>query len=105
MFDLLNVSTLNINELTKSDEFNLYQRNLGASNWTTQIEYTLTRETQVKIEVFNINGKKLLSLVNESKPAGKHDMSFDLSKFSSGLYFCKMTTPTFSKTKKMILSD
>jgi len=105
MFDLLNISTLNINELTKSDEFNLYQRNLGASNWTTQIEYTLTRETQVKIEVFNINGKKLLSLVNESKPAGKHDMSFDLSKFSSGLYFCKMTTPTFSKTKKMILSD
>ena len=104
MFDLLNISTLNINELTKSDEFNLYQRYLGTSNWTTQIEYTLTRETQVKIEVFNINGKKLLSLVNESKPAGKHDMSFDLSKFSSGLYFCKMTTPTFSKTKKMILS-
>ena len=104
MFDLLNISTLNTNELTKSNEFNLYQRNLGTSNWTTQIEYTLTRETQVKIEVFNINGKKLLSLVNESKPAGKHDMSFDLSKFSSGLYFCKMTTPTFSKTKKMILS-
>ena len=104
MFDLLNISTLNINELTKSDEFNLYQRYLGTSNCTTQIEYTLTRETHVKIEVFNINGKKLLSLVNESKPAGKHDMSFDLSKFSSGLYFCKMTTPTFSKTKKMILS-
>lgn len=104
MFDLLNISTLNINELTKSNEFNLYQCYLGTSNWTTQIEYTLSKETQVKLEVFNINGKKLLSLVNESKPAGKHDMSFNLSKFSSGLYFCKMTTPTFSKTKKMILS-
>ena len=104
MFDLLNISTLNINELTKSNEFNFYQRYLGASNWTTQIEYTLSKKTQVKIEVFNINGKKLLSLVNESKPAGKHQMSFNLSKFSSGLYFCKMTTPTFSKTKKMILS-
>ena len=104
MFDLLNISTLNINELTKSNEFNFYQRYLGASNWTTQIEYTLSKKTQVKIEVFNINGKKLLSLVNESKPAGKHEMSFNLSKFSSGLYFCKMTTPTFSKTKKMILS-
>ena len=104
MFDLLNISTLNINELTKSNEFNFYQRYLGASNWTTQIEYTLSKETQVKIEIFNVNGKKLLSLVNESKPAGKHEMSFNLSKFSSGLYFCKMTTPTFSKTKKMILS-
>ena len=104
MFDLLNISTLNINELTKSNKFNLYQRYLGTSNWTTQIEYTLSKKTQVKIEVFNINGKKLLSLVNESKPAGKHEMSFNLSKFSSGLYFCKMTTPTFSKTKKMILS-
>jgi len=104
MFDLLNISNLNINELTKSNKFYLYQRYLGTSNWTTQIEYTLSKETQVKIEVFNINGKKLLSLVNESKPAGKHDMSFNLSKFSSGLYFCKMTTPTFSKTKKMILS-
>jgi hypothetical protein len=104
MFDLLNISTLNINELTKSNEFNLYQHYLGTSNWTTQIEYTLSKETQVKIEIFNVNGKKLLSLVNESKPAGKHDMSFNLSKFSSGLYFCKMTTPTFSKTKKMILS-
>lgn len=104
MFDLLNVSTLNINELTKFNEFNLYQSYLGASNWTTQIEYTLSKETQVKIEVFSINGKKLLSLINESKPAGKHDMSFNLSNFSSGLYFCKFTTPTFSKTKKMILS-
>ena len=84
MFDLLNISTLNTNEQTKSDEFNLYQRNLGASNWTTQIEYTLTRETQVKIEVFNINGKKLLNQDDESKSAGKHEMSFKLSKFSSG---------------------
>ena len=104
MFELLNISTLNINELTISNEFNLYQRYLGESNWTTQIEYTLSKETRVKIEVFSINGKKLLSLVNESKPAGKHEMSFNLSKFSSGLYFCKMTTPTFSKTKKMVLS-
>ena len=104
MFDLLNISSLNINEPTKSNEFNFYQRYLGASNWTTQIEYTLSKETQVKIEVFNINGKKLLSLVDESKSAGKHEMSFNLSKFSSGLYFCKMTTPTFSKTKKIILS-
>ena len=105
MFDLLNISTLNINELTKTNEFNLYHSYLGASNWTTQIEYTLSKETQVKIEVFSINGKKLLSLVNESKAAGKHYKSFNLSKFSSGFYFCKMTTPTFSKTKKIVLSQ
>ena len=104
MFNLLNISTLNINAPTKSNEFNLYQSYLGASNWTTKIEYTLSKKVPVRIGVFNINGKKLLSLVNESKPAGKYDISFNSSKFSSGLYFCKMTTPTFSKTKKMMLS-
>jgi iduronate 2-sulfatase len=103
MFDLLNISTLNTNEPTTSTGFNLYKSYLGPSNWTTQVEYTLPKETQVKIEIFNINGKKLLSLVNASKAAGKHDISFNLSKFSSGLYFCRMMTPTYSQTKKIIL--
>ena len=55
------------------------------------------------VQSFNINGNKILTLVNESKSAGKHVMSLNLSKFSSGMYFCKLTTPTFSKTKKIIL--
>ena len=104
MFDLLNISTLNINETTISTEFSLYQNFLGPSNWTTQIEYTLPREAHVKIDIFDINGKKLLSLVNASKAAGKHDISFNLSALSSGLYFCKMKTPTYSQTKKIILT-
>ena len=103
MFELLNISSLSSGEITKSNKFNLYQQYLGNSNWSTQIEYTLSQETRVKIEVFNINGEKILSLVDEDKSAGKHDMIFNLSKFSSGLYFCKMTTPTFSKIKKFIL--
>ena len=103
MFDLLNISSLSTDEIRKSNKFNIYQHYLGNSNWSTQIEYILSQETQVKIEIFNINGKKTLTLVNEFKSAGKHDMTFNLTKFSSGLYFCKMTTPTFSKTKKIIL--
>jgi arylsulfatase A-like enzyme len=104
LLKLLNISALHINNPTKSPKFNLYQSYSGASNRTTKIEYTLSKETQVSIEVYDVNGKKLLRLVNESKPAGKYNISFNSSELPRGLYFCKMTTAMLSQTKKMMLS-
>jgi hypothetical protein len=104
LLKLLNISTLHVDNPTKSPKFNISQTYSGASNQTTKIEYTLSKETQVSIEVYDVNGKKLLRLVNEAKPAGKYDLSFNSSELPRGLYFCKMSTPMLSQTLKMILS-
>jgi arylsulfatase A-like enzyme len=104
LFKLLNISTLNINNSTKSPKFNIYQSNSGASNRNTKIEYTLSKDTQVSIEVYDVNGKKLLQLVDEFKPAGMYNISFSSSNLPKGLYFCKITSSMISQTIKMILS-
>ena len=59
--------------------------------------------TQVTLEVFNSAGQKVMELVNGQKSAGYHTATFDASGLSSGVYLYKLTTPSFTETKKMLL--
>ena len=72
-------------------------------NPTTQIQYTLAVSAQVTLEVFNSLGQKVMELVNSQKSAGYHTEIFDATRLSSGVYFCKLTTPSFTDTKRMLL--
>jgi hypothetical protein len=72
-------------------------------NPSTQIEYALPKATQVTLEVFNSLGQKVMELVNGQQSAGYHTATFDASGLSSGVYLYKLTTPSFTETKKMLL--
>jgi hypothetical protein len=48
-------------------------------------------------------GNEIVTLVDEYKPAGSHEVVFNASKVSSGIYFYQLKAGNFSKTKKMIL--
>ena len=72
-------------------------------NPSTQIKYALPEATQVTLEVFNSVGQKVMELVNGQKSAGYHTATFNASGLSSGVYLYKLTTPSFSQTKKMLL--
>lgn len=80
-------------------------------NPNTYISFSLPKETNVKLEVFDITGKNVATLVNDTKPAGNYKYDFNASELSSGIYFYKLTarqagssTGSFVSTKKMILA-
>ena len=77
-------------------------------NPKTNISFSLNREQKVSIEIYNIKGQKIKTLVNSSLPAKKHTVTWhgddDFGKsVGSGVYFYKMITDNYTETKKMLM--
>ncbi len=89
------------------DQFILNQNYPNPFNARTTISYYLPKSTQVKIEVFNMNGKQVTALFDGIRQAGPHQIIWDGTDTSnrslaSGLYFCKISTTANAITKKML---
>lgn len=72
-------------------------------NPSTTIPYDLHADANVSIEVFDIAGKKVQTLVNEYKYAGTHEVTFNANDLASGNYLLKMTVGNESVTQKVAL--
>jgi hypothetical protein len=90
-------------DVLEPKEYQLSQNYPNPFNPVTQIQYNLPEQTHVRLEVFNSLGQKVMELVNTQQLAGSHTASFDATELSSGVYLYKITTPSFSQTKKMLL--
>lgn len=89
--------------ITQPLDFVLYQNHPNPFNPTTNIKYEVPEHTYVKLEIFDVLGRSVRSLVNEEKPAGRYEIEFDGSSLASGLYYCRITAGDFIQTKKMML--
>ncbi len=83
--------------------FNLEQNYPNPFNPVTKIKYSIPSSGLVTLKVYNIIGEEVASLVNEIKDAGSYNISFDASKFASGVYYYKLQSGDFSNVKKMII--
>lgn len=77
-------------------------------NPTTTISYTLPKEMQVKLVVYNLKGQKVKTLQNSKQCTGMHSVVWNGSDdrnrpVSSGMYLYKLITPDIVLTNKMIL--
>jgi hypothetical protein len=72
-------------------------------NPSTLISFSLPKASKVSLIVYDNLGRVVKILVNEDKPAGKHQMSFNASELSSGIYFYTLRADNFTETKKLIL--
>jgi hypothetical protein len=77
-------------------------------NPTTAISYSLSSDSKVRIDVFNIKGEKVRTLVNETMEAGNHTIQWNGTdennrSVASGVYFYKMRTGNYNRTQKMLL--
>ena len=84
-------------------QYELLQNYPNPFNPSTQIRYALPAASQVRLEVYNSVGQKVMVLVDGQQSAGYHQVSFNASGLSSGVYLYKLSTPGFSQTKKMLL--
>ena len=107
--DVLNADTIvtitgiesNQNEVPS--KFNLSQNYPNPFNPSTTISYNLAKSGNVRIKVFNISGKEIEELVNKKLEAGIHKITFNASKYSSGIYFYSMIIDgNVVNTKKMM---
>jgi alpha-mannosidase len=83
--------------------YDLSQNNPNPFNPSTVITYTIPVGGLVSLKVYDVLGKEVASLVNESQNAGKHSVQFNASHFASGIYFYTLKAGSFSLTKKMTL--
>ncbi|MFA7030002.1 MAG: C25 family cysteine peptidase [Candidatus Cloacimonadaceae bacterium] len=77
-------------------------------NPSTTIAYSIKETTAVRIEIFNVKGQLVRTLVNEVKTAGNYKIDFDgldnnHRQLASGIYFCRMQAGNYSKTHKMLM--
>ena len=81
----------------------LYQNYPNPFNPVTNIRFDLPKNGIVTLKVFDILGKEVATLVNEKLSSGYYEVSWDGSRFPSGVYFYKLQTEDFSEVKKMLL--
>jgi hypothetical protein len=85
------------------ETFELQQNYPNPFNPGTVIEYEISNTTLVSIKVYDVIGREIAVLVNESKQPGIYQVSFDGENLASGVYFYKMIAGDFSSVKKMNL--
>ncbi|MFA7419030.1 MAG: T9SS type A sorting domain-containing protein [Melioribacteraceae bacterium] len=82
--------------------FKLNQNFPNPFNPQTIIKYEVSTLSKVEIKIFDVLGREIKTLVNETKLPGKYEAAFNASGLPSGVYFYRIQTPSFSETKKMI---
>lgn len=87
----------------QSEKYKLYSCYPNPFNPKTKISYDLAKSGTVNITVFNSNGQLIQTLINTIQSAGHHEIQWDASDFSSGIYFYKIQSENFSAVQKMML--
>jgi len=85
------------------NDYSVSQNYPNPFNPITTINYSIPKSGLVTIKVYDVLGAEVTSLVNEYKPVGSYQVTFNAEKLSSGVYFYQLKTDLFVKTKKLIL--
>lgn len=81
--------------------FELHQNYPNPFNPSTYISFSLPVRTRVKLTVYDMLGRVVKTLADNSFEPGNHKVVFDAAGLSSGIYFYSISTPGFSSTKRM----
>lgn len=83
--------------------FKLEQNYPNPFNPKTVITYAVPQDSAVKLEVFDVLGRNIATLIDTEIKAGKYSIDFDGSKLSSGIYIYRLYTPYYISCNKMLL--
>jgi photosystem II stability/assembly factor-like uncharacterized protein len=83
--------------------FNLGQNYPNPFNPVTTISFTLPSKSIVSLKVFDLIGREVATIVSEEMSVGNHSKQWNASKFSSGIYFYRLQSGSYTETKKLLL--
>ncbi|MCB0727602.1 MAG: T9SS type A sorting domain-containing protein [Ignavibacteriae bacterium] len=94
---------INSNNSSISENFKLYQNYPNPFNPVTTINFSIPRQGNVTLKVYDVTGKAVKTLINEQRAAGIYTVSFDGNNLPSGAYFYRLESGEFKEVKRMIL--
>jgi hypothetical protein len=97
-----------LRSLKVPESFHLYPNFPNPFNSRTVIKYDLPHPEWVHLSIIDVSGKKVTTLINGDVPAGFHHFDWKgVNDYgvpvASGIYFIQLETPTFSRSRKMLL--
>jgi hypothetical protein len=88
---------------TAPSAFTVAQNTPNPFNPTTTISFTLAKAGHTTVDVYNVAGQKVSTLVNGNLSAGSHSVTWNAAKFSAGVYFYTVKSGSFTRSMKMTL--
>ncbi len=83
--------------------FYLSQNYPNPFNPTTKIKFDLPKDGLVSLEIYDILGRRIATVINENKTAGSYEQVFNASSLASGVYIYKLQTGDYFSSKKLVL--
>jgi hypothetical protein len=96
------VSVNNISQIIP-DKYYLGQNYPNPFNSTTQIEFGINKRGQYSLKIYDVSGKLISELFNQTLEPGEYKTDFNASNYSSGVYFYKLESSSSAITKKLVL--
>lgn len=85
------------------ENFKLEQNYPNPFNPVTKINFSIPKQTQVTLKVYDMLGREVAQLINRELSPNNYSVNFDGSKLSSGIYFYKLQTSEYREIKRMVL--
>jgi len=92
-----------LGDVSAPETYHLAQNYPNPFNPRTEISFSLPAASQVTLEIFNVMGQKVATLVNRHLEAGEHSVTWDGSQSASGVYLYRFRADDFAATRKMVL--
>jgi hypothetical protein len=95
-------SSVSLKELLPGS-FSLHQNYPNPFNPTTAISYQLSAVSKIKLVIYDLLGREIAVLVDETKAPGSYAVTFDGAGLASGVYLYRMQAGSFTETKRLLL--
>lgn len=110
-FDTADLSVVSVTSTSAAEvpgeslpvSYSLDQNYPNPFNPVTNMRYNLPVDSPVRLEVFDLLGRRVALLYDGLQKAGRHSALFDATRLSSGMYIYRIQTPEFTQTRKMML--
>lgn len=94
---------ISTNETSIPEHFDIYQNYPNPFNPNTVIKYQLPEPSRVYLEIYNIIGSKVATLVDENQGAGYYEVHWNAANYSSGIYICRIRAGEYIALMKLLL--
>jgi hypothetical protein len=83
--------------------YNLKQNYPNPFNPSTNIQFSIPKSEFVTLEIYNLLGQNVTTLMSAKQPIGTYNVKWDASGFASGVYLYRLQAGNYSETKKLII--